>query len=339
MSQFDGPSTEHDGVLYLSQTSNSEPGYQPELAPRRRRSRLTRIAVALALLTMLSTFWAGVMNWAPLEALTQGWSVGSLLWVRMNVLANWYGGLQFSLALMGILTAHEFGHYFVTIYYRVPSTPPLFIPFPVSAIGTCGAVIGIQGGEADRREIFDIGLAGPLAGLMVAIPVLMYAIYHPTPMEHAPFRVMAIGHPLLIQWMVQWMVPTDAARYVSMLNTEISPLLMAAWVGLLVTGLNMMPIGQLDGGHVAFGLLGPKSTWLGVAALVASAAYMAYFRVLIFGLMLILALMMGPRHPPSRDDTRQLGLGRQILGWISLAIPLLCIPANPIVPIPLAGIP
>lgn len=301
--------------------------------PRRRRS-LTKIAVWLAIFTFLSTFWAGVTNWAPSYALDMSSQVGSLFPIRMIVLANWQGGLEFALALMGILAAHEFGHYLFTLYYRVPSTPPLFIPFPVSSIGTCGAVIAMQGGEADRRQIFDIGLAGPIAGLLVAIPVMIYAMWHPHPLEYAPYRMMSMGNPLLVQWMAQWLVPDQADRYISVLNTEASPLMMAAWVGLLVTGLNMMPVGQLDGGHVAFGLLGPKSMWLGIAVLIAAAGYMIYFQVPIFSLMLILVLLMGPRHPPSRDDTRQLGLPRQILGWLSLAIPILCIPANPIVPLP-----
>ena len=300
----------------------------------RRHWRMTKIAITLAVLTLLSTFWVGVTNWVPVYVVGKSISVASMLPIRMSVLANWASGLQFSLALMGILAAHEFGHYLLTLYYRVPSTPPLFIPFPVSSIGTCGAVIAMQGGEADRRQIFDIGLAGPIAGLLVAFPVMLYAMWHPQPLEYAPNKLMSFGNPLIVQWIAQWIVPGQASQYVTMLNTEASPLMMAAWVGFLVTGLNMMPIGQLDGGHVAFGLIGSRSMWLGIAALAASAAFMAYYQVPVFSLMLILALLMGPRHPPSRDDTRRLGVLRQILGWASLTIPVLCIPANPIISLP-----
>ncbi len=180
----------------------------PEPTGRERKRRMNRLAIWLAILTLLSTFWAGVTNWAPSNACFHAADVGSLLPIRMIVLANWWGGLQFSLALMGILAAHEFGHYLFTIYYRVPSTPPLFIPFPISSIGTCGAVIAMQGGEADRRQIFDIGLAGPLAGLVVAIPILYWAMIHPEPMEYGPYRMMSIGHPLLIQWMASGLYRT-----------------------------------------------------------------------------------------------------------------------------------
>ncbi|MCC6509145.1 MAG: site-2 protease family protein, partial [Pirellulaceae bacterium] len=284
------------------------------------------------------TFWAGVTNWAPTTALIHAAEVHSLLVVRVSMLANWSDGLQFSLALMGILEAHEFGHYLFKLYYLVPSTPPLFIPFPVSSLGTCGAVIAMQGGEADRRQIFDIGLAGPIAGLCVAIPILIYAMWHPHGPEYGPYKMMALGQPLIVQWLAQWLVPGDASRYVSMLNTESNPLLMAAWSGLLVTGLNMIPVGQLDGGHVSFGLFGPRSTWVGLAVLALTATYLVVFGVVynqmhIFTPMYFLALLMGPRHPPSRDDTRKLGWPRQIIGWASLVIPLLCIPANPIVPV------
>lgn len=336
MSQVEGP--RQSGEDFLDQFDRPAPEEQPEyrvvMPPPRPRWRMARLAVVLAILTFLSTFWAGATNWSPGSAVIHSWQLGSLLPVRMILLANWLGGLQFALALMGILAAHEFGHYIFTLYYRVPSTPPLFIPFPISPIGTCGAVIVMQGGEADRRQIFDIGLAGPIAGLLVAIPILIYAMWHPEPLEYVPYKVMTIGQPLLVQWLAQWFVPSQAGDYVTMLNTECSPLLMAAWVGLLVTGLNMMPVGQLDGGHVAFGLIGARSMWLGIAVLILAAGYMAYFQISIFWLMLVLALMMGPRHPPSRDDSRRLGLVRQIIGWLSLAIPLLCIPANPIVPLP-----
>lgn len=304
--------------------------------PRPRRRRIGRIAIWLAIFTFLSTFWAGATNFAPTAALVDATAATSLLYLRAVLLANWFHGLQFSLALMAILTAHEFGHYLLTIYYRVPSTPPLFIPFPVSSLGTCGAVIAMQGGEADRRQIFDIGLAGPIAGLCVAIPILMYAIGHPSKPDFDAYESMAFGQPLLVQWLAEWLAPNKASEYMSMVNSQSSPLLMAGWAGLLVTGLNMMPIGQLDGGHVSFGLFGTRSTYVGLVTMALTGTYLLAFGMLtgqmhIFTIMYLLALLMGPRHPPSRDDNRQLGWPRQIIGVLSLSIPILCIPANPIV--------
>ncbi len=294
--------------------------------------RYRRLAIWLALATILSTFWAAVGAWNPTAPLEIAWRLESLLPVRQALLANWYDGLQFSFALMAILLAHELGHYLLTIYYRVPSTPPLFIPFPLlSPIGTMGAVIMMQSGTADRRQIFDIGIAGPLAGLVVAVPVIMLGITNNSPIHYATVEAIDMGQPLLIQWLGAWLQPANAADFVSISNAQANPLLMAGWVGLLVTGLNMMPLGQLDGGHVAFGLLGRKSYWVAVAALAASVSYMLYSQVLIFSLMIVLVLLMGLRHPPSSNDDRRLGIGRQILGWLSLVLPLLCIPANPLV--------
>ncbi len=293
--------------------------------------RLHRIALWLLIATILSTFWAGVGAWVPSTPFDLAAHQGSFMPVRQALLANWLEGLSFSLGLMAILGAHELGHYLLTILYRVPSTPPLFIPFPFySPIGTMGAVIMMQSGTADRKQIFDIGLAGPLAGLVVAIPILMFGITHPQPIAYAPDESLILGQPLLVQWLAAWLVPDRAADFISVANTQASPLLMAGWVGLLVTGLNMMPLGQLDGGHVTFGLLGPKSYWIAVAALVAAVGYMVYSQVIIFSLMLVLVVLMGLRHPPSSDDSRPLGLPRQIIGWASLILPVLCIPANPI---------
>ena len=294
-------------------------------------TRIGRIAIWLAIATIISTFWAGVGAWVPFAPILMSWGEESLMPIRRALLANWYGGLQFSLGLMAILVAHEFGHYIMTIVYRVPSTPPLFIPFPIlSPIGTMGAVIMMQSGTADRKQIFDIGLAGPLAGLFVAIPVLVFGITGTDVIRYAPEQALSMGQPLLTQWLAAWLVPERASDFIVVANSETSPLLMAGWVGLLVTGLNMMPLGQLDGGHVAFGLIGSRSYWLGAVALTAAVGFMIYSQVMMFSLMLILVLMMGLRHPPSSDDSRQLGLPRQIIGWLSLILPVLCIPANPI---------
>lgn len=296
-----------------------------------KRPRIHRVAVWLAVATVLSTFWAGVGAWVPMVPLDMAMQQSSLMPVRQALLANWSAGLQFSLGLMAILAAHELGHYVMTIIYRVPSTPPLFIPFPfLSPIGTMGAVIMMQSGQADRKQIFDIGLAGPLAGLLVAFPILVWGLVDSNPVAYAPSKMLVMGQPLLIQWLAAWLVPDRAASFVAITNNEASPLLMAAWVGLLVTGLNMMPLGQLDGGHVTFGLVGHNSFWIAVAAIAGAIAYMVYARIGIFVLMLILVLLMGLRHPPSSNDDCRLGWPRQLLGWCSLVLPVLCIPANPI---------
>ena len=215
--------------------------------PSSRSRRLNRIALGLVIATTLSTFIAGVGAWVPQVLLNESQLFGTMLPVRQALLANWSDGLQFSLGLMVILGAHELGHYIMTLIYRVPSTPPLFIPFPFySPFGTMGAVIMMQSGSADRRQIFDIGIAGPLAGLIVAIPIIALGLLYPHPVTYSPEGVMRMGQPLLIQWMATLITPESADQYRLIANDQATPLLMAGWVGLLVTGINMMPLGQLD---------------------------------------------------------------------------------------------
>ena len=139
-----------------------------------------------------------------------------------------------------------------------------------------------------------------------------------------------MGQPLIIQWMAAIITPENASQYRMIANNQATPLLMAGWVGLLVTGINMMPLGQLDGGHVTFGLLGARSIIVARAAFLAALSFMIYNQAMVFALMMVLVLIMGLRHPPSSDDSKSLGPARQILGWCSLVIPLLCVPANPI---------
>ncbi|MFK7735110.1 MAG: site-2 protease family protein [Pirellulaceae bacterium] len=332
------PSKRYSAEEFLWSASQAEREREAQTAPTPtpvpptvRNRRMLRLALLLGLATIFSTFWAGVVAWEPLGLVGPSIQQWSLLPIRQALLANWVGGLQFALGLMAILVAHELGHYILTIIYRVPSTPPLFIPFPfISPIGTMGAVILMQSGSADRKQIFDIGLAGPLAGLLVAVPVICYGIIDADPIRYAPDKALYIGQPLLIQWLAMWLSPDNAGNFVRVVNTEANPFLMAGWVGLLVTGINMMPLGQLDGGHVTFGLVGPRSYWIAVAATVMSVAYMFYTQVAMFALMLFLVYLMGLRHPPSSNDSRSLGLPRQIIGWASLALPILCIPVRPL---------
>lgn len=293
--------------------------------------KVNRIAFWLFVATVISTFMAGVSAWSPQSLLEESHRYGTMLPIRQAFLANWLDGLQFALGLMGILLAHELGHYVMTLVYRVPSTPPLFIPFPYySPIGTMGAVIMMQSGAADRRQIFDIGIAGPLAGLVVAVPIIALGLMYPDPVAYSPDGVLRMGQPLLVQWMAMLLTPETASQYLMIDNDKATPLLMAGWVGLLVTGLNMMPLGQLDGGHVTFGLLGAKSIYIARATFLAAIGFMIYQQMIIFSLMLVLVLLMGLRHPPSSNDSRSLGPVRQMIGWASLALPVLCIPAQPI---------
>ncbi len=299
-------------------------------APQRQRPRLRRgFLLSLFFLTLLSATWVGTTGWSPSDLLFESLANQTLLYVRAMILENGGCAVAFGMSLIGILLAHELGHYLMTRIYRVPATPPIFIPFPFNPIGTCGALIAMQGGVADRKQMFDIGIAGPLAGLVIAIPVMLAGFYtdlHPnTFLNTIPIR---FGQPLIMELLVDWLKIDALQSESAMLNTRMNPFIMAAWAGLLITGLNMMPMSQLDGGHVAFGLLGNRSVYLAYLAFGGSVAYMVFYQQYAFALMLGLVLLMGLRHPPSSDDTVPLGLGRHILGWMSLSLPILCIPAT-----------
>jgi membrane-associated protease RseP (regulator of RpoE activity) len=249
-------------------------------------------------------------------------------------------GASMCLVLVGVFFATRlYKMHLLTIgdFYRkrfgVPVEILCSIIIILSYLGWVGAQItalGVVFSILSGGYIFDIGLAGPLAGLVVAIPVLIFGILYPQPVPYAPSAGLEMGQPLLIQWLAAWLVPERAASFIHIGNTQVNPLLMAGWVGLLVTGLNMMPVGQLDGGHVTFGLMGRNSYWIAVAAMVGAVTYMLYTQVWIFLLMVVLVFAMGLRHPPSSNDDRALGWPRQVIGWCSLVLPILCIPANPI---------
>jgi membrane-associated protease RseP (regulator of RpoE activity) len=301
--------------------------------------RRWRIPLILLLASILSMTWAGLTAWSPVEILERAWEQSSLFEVRRSVLANWIPGLIFSLSLTAILGAHELGHYLVTRFYGIRSTPPLFIPFPISPIGTCGAVILMDGRQADRRQIFDIGIAGPLAGMVLAVPIAIAGLVFELPLRLGSEPAYVFGQPILIQLLSDWISPPAAIAnsylgHAAIANTDMNPLLMAAWVGLLVTGLNMIPISQLDGGHVIFGLLGRRSRIFSWCTYTACVGYVIYGAIVykqgLFVVMLLLVSLMGVPHPPSRNDEVQLGWSRQILGWSTLLLPILCIPLRPV---------
>ncbi len=293
------------------------------------RAKRRRLLLWLFVLTLLSTAWVGVTAWSPVEILLLAWSSNSLTVVRQLILANWLSAVLFSVSLLSILTAHELGHYFMTRFYGIRATLPIFIPFPLHQIGTCGALIVMDSSQADRKQMFDIGIAGPLAGLVIAIPVLILGMQTDFAPQYSPHASFQLGQPLLIQWMAQWLKPDLLVNSAGATNSYLNPLLMAGWAGLLVTGLNMMPMGQLDGGHVAFGIFGRRAIFVSYAALLGCIFFIFFFKQYGFVLMLFLVILIGLRHPPSSDDTVRVGIGRSILGIATMALPILCIPINP----------
>lgn len=242
------------------------------------------------------------------------WLTGSAFFATNNSL-NVQAGLSYSASLMAILMFHEMGHYLQARRWNVPATLPYFIPMPMlGPFGTMGAVIVQGAGVADRRSLFDIAITGPLAGLVVAIPVTFYGI---SISEHLEIGegAMVFSNPLLLEWMYAVVHEPLPPRHDMLLN----PYLFAGWVGIFITGLNLIPIGQLDGGHILYTLIGRRTHVVSYAVLGTAIAYMIVSSNYSFVLMIVLLLLMGPRHPPTANDRVPLGWFRIIIGWLSLA--------------------
>ena len=231
-----------------------------------------------------------------------------------------YGGILYAAAVMFILSAHELGHFFQTLRYRIPASLPMFIPMPISPLGTMGAVIGMAPGEGDRKALFDVAVSGPLAGLIPSLLCCVWGLYlsQAVPLEVALRQVgegsPIIGVPIIFRWLQEWILgPLPPGMAI-----DLHPIAFAGWVGLLITALNLFPIGQLDGGHTLYALLGKKAhtvarlTWAGcLAAVVVSGAWG-------WSLMLGLLWMMGTDHPPTANDQAPLGGARKLIGWALL---------------------
>jgi membrane-associated protease RseP (regulator of RpoE activity) len=227
------------------------------------------------------------------------------------------GGPIYAAGVMTILLAHELGHFFQAVRYGVPASLPFFIPMPVSPIGTMGAVIVMRPGVGDRRSMFDIGISGPLAGLVPALLFSMIGLHwsHVVDMT-GRISGMELGEPLIFKALGYMMFGPLAENQV----IEIHPLAFAGWVGVFITALNMIPIGQLDGGHVLYGLLLKRAHVVAQAVLFAALLGMVVFQLWGWMLMILLLFMMGPVHPPTANDAIPLGRGRVILGWLSLLL-------------------
>ncbi len=296
--------------------------------PRRRL-----LPLSLFLLTCCSTFLAGATHWFPWYHLATSLETSSLMPIRRAFVAHWEDGLIYTACILAILLTHEMGHFLATLRYRIPASYPYFLPLPISPIGTMGAVIGMDGLRANRREMFDIGIAGPLAGLVVAAPIIWMGVARLDLSQPAagPYQY---DSPLALVFLLDYLQPAGYTAGQMTAHSHLNPYFMAGWVGLLVTGLNMMPVGQLDGGHITYALFGKKAHW--IARIFMGLAVVAMFTGLASqGLALMVGLVffvIGTDHPPTSDDTVRLGWVRTTLGVLSLSIPILCFAPNLIVP-------
>ena len=245
-------------------------------------------------------------------------------------------GLEFSVSLLAILTAHEFGHYFFCRYYGVDATLPFFIPQPPGLLpGTFGAFIKMKSPVPSRRALFDIGLAGPLAGFVMIIPIAFAGVLT---LQHVPLIAgetasgggggIIFNDPLLFRFLA-------SAFKIDLDNSLANPFYLAAWVGLLVTALNLMPVGQLDGGHGTFAAFGKMAHhWIGRVAFVSMVAlsvlgYLWHGSPSGFLYVVLLAVMLRVRHPqPERMEP--LGAMRVAIGIITLIVFALCFLPFPI---------
>jgi len=260
-------------------------------------------------LTVLSTLWAGAyLEGAPWDFFLR--DPGRLA-----------AGVPFSAALLGILAAHEFGHYVAARRYGLHVTLPFFIPMPIlSPIGTLGAVIKMKTPIYTRRMLLDIGAAGPLAGIVVAIPVTVYGLLHSAVVpETAVAGGLQLGEPLLYRALAWFAGPAELPGTEVMLDS----VAFAGWIGLFVTALNMLPIGQLDGGHVLYALLGRGQHVI---------AYVLFGALLVMGWWwpgwylwaVLLIVLIKIRHPPVLDPRTGLDPRRRAIGWTAVAIFVLC---------------
>jgi membrane-associated protease RseP (regulator of RpoE activity) len=306
--------------VFEAEFADGVPSTPPD-PPRPVRGRRVVLPTVLFLLTCLSTFVAGACMWWPIGQ-EFGFQLDSPL--RRALMANWSDGLVYMACVLGILFTHEMGHFLATIRYKIPASLPFFLPFPIAPFGTLGAVIAMDGRRANNKEIFDIGIAGPLAGLLVALPILWIGVN--TMDLSAPVHGMfQIEPPLIAKWMLAARQPEGYIQGEMIWQSQLNPFLMAGWFGMIITGVNMMPVSQLDGGHVIYTLFGQRARWIARTFIVLTIAAMVMNWVNrgLF-LMVIMILLIGIDHPPTSDDSVRLGPVRTALGYASLTIPILC---------------
>ena len=281
-------------------------------AQLRRRSSIA-VNLVLFLATVVTTVWAG--------ALHQGVNL-------LNEPSQVVVGIPYSAALLGILGVHEMGHYVAGRWHGVDVTLPYFIPVPMG-LGTLGAFIQIKSLIRSRRAVFDIGIAGPLAGLVVAIPALYFGLRDTPAVSGDSTMGLQAGSSLLLALIYQLANGGDLGGAV----IRLSPVAYAGWIGLFITALNLMPVGQLDGGHIAYALFGQRrARQIAIAAFVAMLALGLLVWPGLLTWALLIALIAGFSHMPALDDVTPPDGKRFVLGAVAFAVLVLTL-----LPVPAAA--
>jgi membrane-associated protease RseP (regulator of RpoE activity) len=293
------------------------------------------IALSLFFLTIATTSLAGLF-----------YSIGYIgFWDSIRLILHrpffLLQGFLFSFPLITILLAHELGHYFACRYYGMRCTLPFFLPVPLPIIGTFGAFIKIKSQFMNKRSLFDVGVAGPLAGFIFAIPTLWIGIrlsrIIPMPKGRLALSTLEFGEPLLFTLMGKLVLGYHSSTQILLVH----PIAMAAWVGLLATSINLLPIWQTDGGHISYSLFGRSShrkasiVFLVALMLLSLTEGITKWRIPSYLLFSVLLLILGSRtgfyHPPALNDDEKVGTARIIIGLIALLIFIVSFTPVPII--------
>jgi membrane-associated protease RseP (regulator of RpoE activity) len=275
--------------------------------PESKKRKSVWVNIVLLIATVFTTTLAGSLQWIDINQVD---------WINMITFTYlWQGFIFFSVPLLLILGVHEMGHYYASKKHHVDASLPYFIPLPPPfLLGTFGALISTREPIPDRKALLDIGIAGPLCGFLVAIPISLIGFFL---MQQQPFIPTSAGAnlillpPLLLQWMGSLFAIPE--------NAIIHPTLFAGWVGIFLTAVNLLPAGQLDGGHVARAILKEKHkyiSWVVVFLLVGLSFF--YTGWLMFAIIIL--LFIGTQHQPPLNEITRLDTKRKLLGLIILII-------------------
>jgi membrane-associated protease RseP (regulator of RpoE activity) len=292
----------------------------------REQRKSLAIAVLLFLLTLVSTLAVGA-QFASAYAAGQSPNFDDFFSTYTTLLAHpqlLLAGIPFAFTLIGILLAHELGHFFACRYYGISASYPYFIPAP-TLIGTLGAFIRIRSPIYNRKALFDVGLAGPVVGFLFAIPALAIAVMYSKVIPLSEARASIVfGQPLALRFLAIILrpgVPTG--------DLLLHPIGRAAWVGLFATALNLLPGGQLDGGHILYSVASKyhKKITLAVALLLVPLGYFFWGGWVLWSVLL---LAIGFRHPPLLNRWEKIDRPRMVWAGVAVLIFILCFMPMPI---------